>query len=140
MAKKGFQHLNTGELEEIKVLAAAGLSHRAISRKIGRDHKTIAAACRRPGMAPQIKQVKVALADRFESIAVRMLTAISKKDIMALDGYKKTLSAAIAADKMRLLSGQSTENILAIHLIVEAIEREGMSRKPGEKAVPPTAS
>ncbi len=133
------QHLTTSELEEIKVLAAAGLSYRAISREIGRDPKTVKKACLDPEMAPQIEQVKVALADRFENVAVRMLTAISDSDIMALDGYKKTLSAAIATDKMRLLTGASTENILAIHLIVEAIEREGMSHKEQEKAVPEKA-
>ncbi len=74
-------------------------------------------------MAPQIEQVKVALADRFENVAVRMLTAISDKNIMALDAYKKTLSAAISTDKMRLLTGQSTENI-SLRAIVEQIERE----------------
>ncbi|MCZ6481359.1 MAG: hypothetical protein V3V07_06415 [candidate division NC10 bacterium] len=85
-------------------------------------------------MAPQIEQVKVALADRFENVAVRMLTAISDKNIMALDAYKKTLSAAIGIDKMRLLREQSTENI-ALHQIVEAIEREGSKPSPKELEV-----
>ncbi len=130
--------LDTKEREQVKILRASGLTYHAISKELDRDPKTIKKACLDPEMAPQIEQVKVVLADRFENVAVRMLTAISDKDIMALDGYKKTLSAAIAADKYRLLSGQSTAN-LAIHEIVEAIEREGMNRKREEKAVPEKA-
>ncbi len=129
MAKRPPIPLNVAELEQIKVLRASGLTFHAISKKLDRDHKTIAKACRAPEMAPQIAQVKVTLADRFENVAVRMLTAISDKGIDALDDYKKTLSAAISTDKMRLLTGQSTENI-ALHAIVEAMERD---RKNGPK-------
>jgi len=125
--------LNVSELEQIKVLRANGLTYHAISKKLGRDHKTIAKACRAPEMATEIEQVKVALADRFEDVAVRMLTAISKKGINALDDYRKTLSAAISADKMRLLRGQSTEN-LSIRAIVESIEREEKHAPPAIEA------
>jgi len=144
MAKKSVLRLNTGELEQIKVLAASGLSYHAIGKKLGRDHKTIAKACRASEMAPQIEQVKVDLADRFENVAVRMLTAISDKDIMAINAYQRTLSAAISTDKMRLLKGHSTEN-LAIHQIVETLERDMAKRrskeleKEQEEAVPENA-
>jgi len=122
MAKR-LTPLNVMELEQVKALRASGLTYHAISKQLGRNHKTIKKACLDPEMAPQIEQVKVALADRFENVAVRMLTAISDKDINALDAYKKTLSAAISTDKMRLLTGQSTENI-SLHAIIEKIERE----------------
>ncbi len=115
--------LNASELAQIKALRAFGLSFHAISKRLDRAPQTIKKACLDPEMAPQIEQVKVALADRFEDVAVRMLTAISDSDINALDGYKKTLSGAIAADKMRLLKGESTANI-ALHTIVEAVERD----------------
>ena len=137
MVKKSRLRLTTSELEQVKVLRASGMTCYAVAQRLGRSHHTIAAACRKPEMAAEIEKVKATLAGRFENVALRMLTAISDKDINALDGYKKTLSAAIAADKYRLLSGQSTAN-LAIHEIIEAIEREGMSQKPPEKAVPQT--
>ncbi len=123
MAKRPPIPLDVGELAQINVLRASGLTHHAIGKRLGRDHKTIAKACLTPEMAPQIAQVKVALADRFENVAVRMLTAISDNDINALDAYKKTLSAAISTVKMRLLTGQSTENI-SLRAIIEKIERE----------------
>ncbi len=128
MAKKRIP-LNVMELQQVKAFRAAGLTYHAISKRLDRDPKTIKKACLNPERAPQIAQVKVALADRFENVAVRMLTAISDEDINALDAYKKTLSAAISTDKMRLLTGQSTANI-ALHEIVEAMERE---RKNGPK-------
>ncbi len=121
--------LNTRELAQITVLRASGLTFHAISKQLGRAPQTIKKACLNPERAPQIAQVKVALADRFEDVAVRMLTAISDEDITRINAYQRTLSAAISTDKMRLLTGQSTANI-ALHEIVEAMERE---RKNGPK-------
>ncbi len=123
MAKRPPIPLNVNELEQIKVLRASGLTFHAISKELGRDHKTIKKAAISPEMAPQIEQVKVALADRFENVAVRMLTAISDEDITRINAYQRTLSAAISTDKMRLLRGASTENI-SLHAIIERIERE----------------
>ena len=131
MAKR-LTPLNASELAQITALRALGLTFHAISKRLDRDHKTIAKACRAPEMAPQIEQVKVALADRFEDVAVRMLTAISDEDITRINAYQRTLSAAISTDKMRLLKGHSTENI-AIHEIIEAIEREGRERPALER-------
>ena len=123
MVKKSFLRLNTSELEQVKVLRASGLTFHAIGKRLGRDHKTVAKACRAPTMATEIEKVKDTLADRFENVAVRMLTAISDEDIMAINAYQRTLSAAISTDKMRLLRDLSTENI-ALHTIVEAVERD----------------
>ncbi len=121
--------LNVMELEQVKVLRASGLTYHAISKQLGRDHKTIKKACLAPEMAPQIAQVKVALADRFEDLATRMVVSISDEDITRINAYQRTVSGAIATDKMRLLRGASTANI-ALHEIVEAMERE---RKNGPK-------
>ncbi len=134
MVEKSLLRLNVSELEQVKVLRASGLTFHAIGKRLGRDHKTVAKACRAPAMATEIEKVKDTLADRFENVAVRMLTAISDSDIKALDAYKKTLSAAISTDKMRLLRDQSTENI-ALHAIVEEVERdERLARERREKA------
>ena len=132
MAKRPPIPLNVMELEQIKALRAFGLTFHGIGKRLGRDGKTVKKACLTSEMAPQIAEVKVALADRFENVAVRMLTAISDEDINALDAYKKTLSAAISTDKMRLLTGQSTENI-SLHAIIERIEREEREQPARER-------
>ena len=124
--------LDARELAQIKVLRASGLTFHAISKRLDRDPKTIKKACLTPEMAPQIEQVKVALADRFENVAVRMLTAISDEDITRINAYQRTLSAAISTDKMRLLRGASTENI-SLHAIIERIEREERERPARER-------
>ena len=132
MVKKPRLRLTIAELAQIKTLRASGMTCYAVAQRLGRSHHTIAAACRKPEMATEIEKVKDTLADRFENVAVRMLTAISDSDIKALDGYKKTLSAAISIDKMRLLREQSTENI-ALHTIVEEVERDERERRARER-------
>ncbi len=124
--------LNASELAQITVLRASGLTFHAISKQLGRAPQTIKKACLAPEMAPQIEQVKVELADRFENVAVRMLTAISDEDIKGINAYQRTLSAAISTDKMRLLTGQSTENI-SLHAIIERIEREEREQPARER-------
>ena len=76
---------------------------------------------------------------RWAEQAKKMLTAISDSDINALDGYKKTLSGAIAADKMRLLKGESTANI-ALHTIVEEVERDERERRARERSTTSSSS
>ncbi len=115
--------LNVMELEQVKVLRASGLTYHAISKQVDRDPKTIKKACLDPDMATEIEQVKVALADRFEDLAVRMIVSISDKDITRINALQRTTAAAIAVDKRRLLVGLSTQNI-SISAIVEEIHRE----------------
>ncbi len=119
--------VDTSELAQIKVLRAGGLSFRSIGRRLKRDHKTIKRATETPEMAPQIERVKVALADRFEDVAVRMLVSITDKSINGINAYQRTIAAAASVDKMRLLRDQSTQNV-GIHAIVERIERARRKR------------
>ncbi len=142
---KGSSPLNVAELAQIKALRASGLTFYAISRQVGRAPQTVKRACLDPAMAAEIEQVKVTLADRFEDLATRMVVSISDEDITRINAYQRTLSAAIATDKMRLLTHQSTENI-SLHAIIEAIERddrkqrerEGQTEAVQEKAIPQT--
>ncbi len=127
MAKRPPIPLNVMELEQIKVLRASGLTFHAISKRLGRDHKTIKKAAISPDMATQIKRVKGNLADGFEDIAIRMVASIDDNEIKSINPYQRTVSAAIAVDKMRLLREQSTQNI-GIHTIVERIERKRRER------------
>ena len=132
MAKKSFQCLNTGELEQIKVLAAAGLSHRAISKKLGRDRRTIGRVCARPEMADKIEVAKDKIATLYEGLTERLLVSISEVDIGKINVLQRITGAAIATDKTRLLRGESTANI-ALHEIVEAVERDERERRDRER-------
>ncbi len=144
MAKKRIP-LNVMELQQVKALRASGATYHAISKRLDRDPKTVKKACLNPEMASQIEEVKVTLANRFEDLAVRMVASISDEDITRINAYQRTLAGAIAADKYRLLTGRSTENI-SLHAIIELIEREdrkqrdreGQTEAVPEKAVPQT--
>ena len=131
MAKRSPIPLNVGELEQIKVLRASGFTPHAIGKRLGRDHKTIAKACRVPAMAMQIEETKSDLADDFEDLTRRFVASIKDDDIARINARDRVVSAGICTDKMRLLRGESTANI-GIHTIVERIERKRRERQPRE--------
>ncbi len=138
MAKRPIP-LNTKEREQVKVLRAAGLSFHAISKRLDRDPKTIKKACVEPQAAVQIKAIQEELAASFAGLAKRMLFSITDKDINGINAYQRTLSAAISIDKMRLLREQSTENI-ALHTIVEEVERDERERRARERSTTSSSS
>ena len=131
MAKKSRLHLNTGELEQIKTLAASGMSHRTIGKTLGRNHRTIGRACAKPEMADKIEVAKDEIAILYEGLTRRLLVSISDVDIRRTGVYHRLIGAGICTDKTRLLRGESTQN-LALHQIVEALEREGSKPSPRE--------
>ena len=128
-AKRPPVPLNVMELEQIKVLRASGLSFHAISKRLGRDHKTVKKACSNSQVAVQIEAIKEDLAASFEDLAKRMIASIADADIRGINAYQRTVASAVAVDKMRLLRDQSTQNV-ALHSIVEAIERKRRERLP----------
>ena len=80
-------------------------------------------------MAVQIEAIKEDLAASFEDLAKRMIASIADADIRGINAYQRTVASAVAVDKMRLLRDQSTQNV-ALHSIVEAIERKRRERLP----------
>lgn|SRR3989338_3900388 len=119
MSKRPPDRLNTEELEQIKTLRASGLTHHAIARRIGRDAKTVKKACLQPGMANDIRAKQEKLSNLFGDLACRMIASIKDEDIGKINAYQRTISAGIATDKLRLLSGESTANISIASLIIE---------------------
>ncbi len=104
--------LTVPELERAKALSALGHSYRAIAVELNRSDKTIKRALTRtPEVIQEVKKIKLELSDLFENLAERMVTSITDADIQKLDAYKRTLSGAVAVDKMRLLRDQSTGNL-----------------------------
>jgi len=120
MSRKPPNPLTVKELETIKALRASGLTYHAIAVEISRDPKTIKRACLEPEAQEQIQVIKEELAGMFEGLAKRMITSISDEDILKINAYQRTISAGISTDKMRLLKGQSTEN-LAIDAVLRSI-------------------
>ena len=122
MSRKPPNPLTVKELEQIKVLRASGLTYHAIAVETNRDPKTIKKACLEPEASTQIQEMKQELADMFEGLAQRMITSISDEDIQKINAYQRTVSAGISTDKMRLLKGQSTENI-AVDAALQEVHR-----------------
>jgi helix-turn-helix protein len=105
---KGAKALTTGELEQAKVLSAAGKSYRQIGRELQRSDKTIKRALTQsPQIIAQVIEIKEQLATMFEGVAKRMIASITDEDIVKLDGYRRILSARIAVDKASSLRGQA---------------------------------
>lgn len=134
MPRRPPNHLNTEELEQIKMLRAEGLTHHAIGKRISRDQKTVKKACLQPGMVEGIEARKKELADFFEELAQRIMDSITEEDIRKINAYQRIISAGISVDKMRLLREQSTQNISlqALHAMLERkeLEKEGQKGSP----------
>lgn len=109
MGKKG---LTTDEKELIKLLSAKGESCYAISLQVKRSPHTIKKYLSEPQTSLEVVEKKKELSDLFEDVARRMIESITNENIQNLDAYKRTLSAGIATDKMRLLKEQSTAHII----------------------------
>jgi predicted transcriptional regulator len=131
--------LTLPEIERAKTLSALGKSYRQIGAELGRSDKTIKKALTSsPEVIREVKELKGELADMFEDIAKRNITSISDADILKESAYRRTLSAAVATDKMRLLRGESTANIdvhantRKIEEIDREIERLEGHRGPGK--------
>jgi hypothetical protein len=112
--------LTTEEQARAKVLHAEGRSFYHIGKVLDRSRHTIKAFLTRPEIVEDVKQKKAALADKFESLAARMIGSIEDADITKLNAYQRTLSGAIAVDKTQLLRGQATA--VNVTLLLEAVQ------------------
>jgi hypothetical protein len=126
----GAKPLRVDELERAKALSALGHSYRAIGMELGRSDKTIKKALTRsPEVIQDVKDIKVRLADSFEGLAGRMVTSITDHDILKLDAYRRTLSAAVATDKMLLSRGEATS--IDVHVLLDAVQAVREMRRSG---------
>ncbi len=114
--KKG---LTTAEIEQVKVLSAAGFTDHAISKELNRSPKTITRALSKPETQREVKVIRLDLASKFEGLANELIDSITPEDIKKLSAYQRTLSSGIAVDKCRLLRNESTANI-GVDLIEQA--------------------
>ncbi len=110
-SRKPPTHLTVAEIENIKVLKASGLTNYSVSKRVGRSVKTVKRCCQEPRNAEEIRSLQQEIASFFEDLTMRLLTSISDADIEKMNGQSRFVSAGIAVDKLRLLRGDSTENI-----------------------------
>lgn len=118
---KGAKALTVTEIERAKGLSALGHSYRAIGTELGRCDKTVKKALTRsPEVIQEVREIKVELAHSFGDLARRMITSITDADIGKLDAYRRTLSGAVATDKMQLLRGEATQ--IDVHVLLDAVQ------------------
>ena len=67
-----------------------------------------------------MREIKAELADSFQDLALRMITSITDADIRKLDAYRRTLSGAVATDKMQLLRGEATS--IDVSVLLDAVQ------------------
>ena len=103
--------LTLQEQEKVKTLSASGKTPHSIAKELNRSPHTIRRYLSCPEASTQIQEIKEELASMFEELGKRMLTSITDEDIQKINAYQRTISAGISTDKMRLLKGQSTENL-----------------------------
>ena len=106
------------EQTQVKALLAVGFSPTAIGKRLNRDHKTIAVYAKKPDTVSEVYALKEDLADSFEELARRMIESITDDDITEINAYQRTIAAAAATDKMRLLRNQSTDNLSMIFSLI----------------------
>ncbi|MGO9863047.1 MAG: hypothetical protein ACLPLR_05510 [Terriglobales bacterium] len=122
MRTKGAGPLTTVEIEQAKNLFALKRSYRAVARELGRSPHTVkkVLTCSAEVVA-EVATIKANLADRFEGLASRMIDSIDDADIEKLNAYQRTLSGAIAVDKVRLLRGEPSA-ILGIEVLLKTAD------------------
>lgn len=103
--------LTLQEQEKVKTLSASGKTPHCIAKELKRSPHTIRRYLTCPEAQGEIQVIKQELADMYELLARRMIDSIADKDIDKINAYQRTLSSAVAVDKMRLLRDLSTENI-----------------------------
>ena len=81
-----------------------------IARQLNRSDKTIKKALTRTAEVVQaVESIRQELAVKFEDVAKRMIGSITDEDITKLDGYRRTLSAAVATDKAACLRNAASQ-------------------------------
>jgi predicted transcriptional regulator len=114
------------EEEKIKVMAAEGHTYHAIGKALQRSPHTIKKYLTGdPATVVEVQEKRRELADIYEDLAREMLSNIGKEDIAKINAYQRTLSAAVATDKMRLLRDQSTINAALLIDMIYDIRRAG---------------
>ena len=75
----------------------------------------------------------------FQGLQDRIVKSINSIDLKKAGLYQKVLASSILLDKEQLISGKSTSNV-ALHLVVERLEREDRENRGANKPIDNTTS
>ena len=99
------------ELQQIAILTGEGFTPNAIANKMGRDRSTIVTALKREDVRSLVESARHDLGEAFHSLATMAVESITPDDLLKVNAYQRTLIGAVAFDKHRLATGQSTSNV-----------------------------
>ena len=133
MGRGGAMVLSLAEKKKIETLVASGKTYYSVAREIKRDPKTVKAYAEKPEVVRVIKEAREELADMFEGLARRYVDSITDKDIEKINAYQRTIAAAAATDKSRLLRNESTANIFSGGLVATIVAVDKIIQ--GEKSM-----
>ena len=112
--------LTESEKERAKVLHAGGKSPNAIAKSLGRNRRTVAKFLDKPEVRQQVNIQREELAQMFDTVAHRVVSSVSDKDVERASLVQKLTSAGIAVDKASMLRGESP-GPLNVHVLLEAV-------------------
>jgi len=98
------------EIEQMKIMAANGLTWHQIAKKTGRHPTTVKKTLESPEVKFQLAKMKADMADLFEDLSRRFLQSITQVDVEKINAYQRTVAAGICIDKSRLIKGDPTEH------------------------------
>jgi hypothetical protein len=105
--------LSSREKSRILKLSASGKSATAVSKKIGRNRRTVSKYLQDPG-------TKELLSDIYERLNRKILASITPEDMSKANLLQKTTSSAIMTDKTLVLRGQPTQ--IHVSYLLDAVE------------------
>jgi hypothetical protein len=107
------RNLDTTEKAVIKQQLASGKSCRSVARNTGRSKEAVRQIKHK--YSDDIQSMQTRIADSLMELAENTLSSIDAEVIGKAGLKDRVLSASIAIDKSRLLTGQSTSNSLILH-------------------------
>jgi len=114
------------------VMHAGGATPHAIAKGMGRSHHTLQKYLARPEVRQVVGVQREELAGMFDSVAHRIVGAVTPEDIQKANLVQKLTSAGIAVDKASMLRGELPPaiNVTVLLDVMEAIR----SRRDGQLA------
>jgi hypothetical protein len=113
--------LTETEQERAKVLHAGGKSANAIAKNLGRNRRTVAKFLDKPEVRQQVSVQREELAGMFDSVAHRVVSAVSDEDVARANLVGKLTAAGIAVDKASMLRGELPGPI-NVNILLECVQ------------------
>ena len=107
MKKKGDVGLTTAEVAQVKTMAAAGYSCRAIGRSLQRSAHTVKRFLSRPEVVRDVESEKQELATEYRGKARDILTSVDDATITKAGLKDRAIASGVFLDKSLALTGEA---------------------------------